>query len=84
MTFGELNVEERDKSLEKSVHNNTYFFQEGKSYLAIVIPLQLELEGAVEGDVRLGAGLDVDLLDEAGVGDHLIPAHTSGVLKFSY
>ena len=63
---------------------NTYFVQEGKSYLAIVIPLQLELEGAVEGEVLLGAGLDVDLLDEAGVGYHLIPAHTSGVLKFSY
>ena len=54
------------------------------SNLAIVIPLQLQVEGAGEGDVLLGAGLDVDLLDEAGVGDHLIPAHTSGVLKFSY
>jgi len=52
--------------------------------LAIVIPLELELEGAGEGDVLLGAGLDVDLLDEARVGYHLIPAHTSRVLKFWY
>jgi len=50
--------------------------EESDQSLAIVIPLQLQVEGAGEGDILLGACLNVYLLDETGVGDDLIPVDT--------
>ena len=43
----------------------------GDQGLHVVVALDLQVEGGGEGDVLLRAGLDVDLLDQAGVGDHL-------------
>ena len=43
----------------------------GDQGLHVVIALDLQVEGGGEGDVLLGAGLDVDLLDQTGVGHHL-------------
>ena len=43
----------------------------GDESLHVVVPLDLQVEGRGEGDVLLRAGLDVDLLDQAGVGHHL-------------
>ena len=44
-------------------------------YLGVVVALDLEGEGRVEGYVVLGAGLDVDLLDQTRARHHLIPVH---------
>ena len=43
----------------------------GDESLHVVVPLDLQVEGRGEGDVLLRASLDVDLLDQAGVGHHL-------------
>jgi len=51
--------------------------------LTIVISLQLDMKWTGERNIFLGACLNVYFLDETGVRDHLIPAHTSGVLKVS-
>ena len=43
----------------------------GDQGLHVVVALDLQVEGGGEGDVLLRAGLNVNLLDQAGVGDHL-------------
>ena len=43
----------------------------GDQRLHVVVALDLQVEGGGEGDVLLRAGLNVNLLDQAGVGDHL-------------
>ena len=43
----------------------------GDEGLHVIVPLDLQVEGGGEGDVRLRARLDVDLLDQAGVRHHL-------------
>ena len=43
----------------------------GDQGLHVVVALDLQMEGRGEGDVLLGTGLDVDLLDQTGVGHHL-------------
>ena len=47
------------------------YVEVGDQGLHVIVALDLQVEGGGEGDVLLCAGLDVDLLDQAGVGDHL-------------
>ena len=42
------------------------------TYLHVVVSLEREIEGRFKGDVVLSARLDVNLLEETGVGDHLV------------
>ena len=42
-------------------------------YLDIIIALDFEVEGALEGDILLGHGLDIDLLYHTGPGHDLLP-----------
>ena len=43
----------------------------GDQGLHAVVALDLQVEGGGEGDVLLCAGLDVNILDQAGIGDDL-------------
>ena len=43
----------------------------GDQGLHVIVALDLQVEGGGEGYVLLRAGLDINLLDQAGVGDHL-------------
>ena len=43
----------------------------GDQRLHVVVAFDLQVEGGGEGYVLLRAGLDINLLDQAGVGDHL-------------
>ena len=43
----------------------------GDQRLHVVVALDLQVEGRGEGDVLLRAGLDVNILDQAGIGDDL-------------
>ncbi len=45
--------------------------EEADQRLHVVVPLEGQVEGRGEGDVLLGARLDIDLLDQARVGDDL-------------
>ena len=47
----------------------------GDQGLHVVVALDLQVEGGGEWDVLLGAGLDVNLLDQTGVGHHLNDLH---------
>ena len=47
----------------------------GDQGLHVVVALDLQVEGGGEWDVLLGAGLDVNLLDQTGVGHHLNHLH---------
>ncbi len=46
--------------------------EEGDEGLHVVVALDCQVEGRLEGDVVLGARLDVDLLQQARVGHHLV------------
>ena len=44
-------------------------------YLDIIIALDFEVEGALEGDILLRHGLDIDLLHHTGTGHDLLPEY---------
>ena len=48
-------------------------FYGAPQYLGVVVSLNLKGERRVEGDVVLGAGLDVDLLDQRRCRHNLVP-----------
>ena len=48
-------------------------FYGSPQYLGVVVSLDLKGERRVEGDVVLGAGLDVDLLDQRRCRHNLVP-----------
>ena len=49
--------------------------EKGYESLHIVVATDLQVEGSLEGNLLFFQGLDVDLLHQAVVADHLVPVH---------